>query len=241
MRRVAQERSRRVLSVFENTHHGHNISAVLRTLDSFGFLDVLFLYHNPQMRFRASDSVHRGSSQWLFPQRRESLATCAQDLREQGYKIALVSLPDFSCTASSYDAGLPAFSCREFSSPAFQNILGGSPLALVFGSELVGVSESWSTHADFYVYVPMWGFSESLNVSVCAGVLLQSLRQVFCPPGAGPFLTPSDQDIVLDSWLARDYTPARVHLARYQPELMPWFEFVSQRKFLGGDLSCTTI
>jgi tRNA (guanosine-2'-O-)-methyltransferase len=231
MKSVLQNRSRRVLTVFENTHHAHNISAILRSIDVFGFLDLFFVYSNPNMRFRAADTIDRGASQWLFPKRLINVAQCAQMLKANGYKIALVTLPDFSRTADNYQNQLPAFSSAEFQSEAFHQFLGDEKIALVFGSELIGVSQEWNDYADMYFYVQMFGFSESLNVSVCAAILLQSLRQSYEIRKKEIGLTSLEKQCVLEHWIAKDYVPSRVYLASRAPELIPWFEFAKDGRF----------
>lgn len=231
MRKIVQKRSRHILTVFENTHHAHNISAVLRSVDTFGFLDLFFIYSNPTMRFRAFDTIDRGASQWLFPKRLTSIKKCASLLKENQYKIALVSLPNFSRTAHNYVNQLPSFSCAHFSDNAFHEFVQDEKIALIFGSELLGVSEEWNEFADMYVHVDMFGFTESLNVSVCAGIILHSLRQCFESRKKNILLTELENKLVLEHWIAKDYYNARQYISNRKPELLPWFEFISTGKF----------
>lgn len=231
MQRVVKERSRRVLTVFENTHHAHNISAVLRSVDTFGFLDLFFVYSNPHMRFRAADSIDRGASQWLFPRRFDSIQECAEILKANNYKIAVVSLPDFSRTSQNYVNQLPSFSCGDFHKDNFHNFVQENKIALIFGSELFGVSKEWNEFADMYVHVDMFGFTESLNVSVCAGIILHSLRQCYVERNKNIFLTELEEKLILEHWVAKDYTNARQYISLRCPSLLNWFEFVKKMKF----------
>ena len=136
MKMVAKKRSRHILTVFENTHHAHNISAIIRSVDSFGFLDLFFVYSNPQIRFRAADAIDRGASQWLFPKRFSSIAHCTQVLKANGYLLALVSLPNFSHTSQNYQHKVPSFSSQNFQSNEFHDFIQDQKIALIFGSEL---------------------------------------------------------------------------------------------------------
>jgi tRNA (guanosine-2'-O-)-methyltransferase len=231
MQRVVQNRSRKVLTVFENTHHAHNISAVIRSVDTFGFLDLFFLYSNPDIRFRVADNIDRGASQWLFPKRLTSIETCAKGLKSSGYKIALVSLPDFSRTSQNYVKQLPSYACQDFFSDDFHNFVQDDRIALVFGSELLGVSHEWNQYADMYVHVDMFGFTESLNVSVCAGIILNSLRQSYLNRQINIFLSQIEEKLIFEHWVAKDYTNARRYISVRKPELLPWFEYVCQGKF----------
>lgn len=231
MERIVQNRSRQVLTVFENTHHAHNISAILRTIDVFGFLDLFFLYSNPNMRFRTADAIDRGASQWLLPKRLESVFDCATILKKGGYKIALVSLPDFSRTAEHYLNDIPSFPTNTFQSMEFRNFIGNQKIALIFGSELHGVSADWKNFADFYVSVPMYGFSESLNVSVCGGIILQTLREQLSAFQTPFYLAEQEKSLILEHWVAKNCPNAFEYISTRHPELLNWFEFVRAGKF----------
>ncbi len=231
MEKIVQNRSRQVLTVFENTHHAHNISAILRTIDSFGFMDLFFLYSNHAMRFRTADAIDRGASQWLLPKRIESVAECAALLKKDNYKIALVSLPDFSRTAEHYLNDIPSFPSNTFHTAAFKNFVGEQKIALIFGSELHGVSPEWKNHADFYVSVQMYGFTESLNVSVCAGIILQNLREQLANFQKNFYLNEFEKALVLEHWIAKNCPNAFEYIESRQPHLLNWFEFVRAGKF----------
>jgi tRNA (guanosine-2'-O-)-methyltransferase len=228
---LAAKRSRHVLAVFENTHHAHNISAILRTFDAFGFLDLLFLYSNPQIRFRSGDAIERGASQWLMAKSLNSFNDCAVFLKKNGYKIALVSLPEFSRTAQHYLNDLPAFGSHEIATPQFQNMIGDNKIALIFGSELLGISKEWTSYADFYLFVQMYGFTESLNISVCAGILLQSLREFLERKNKEFLLTPQEKKLIEEYWIAKTCSKAYSYISTRHFELLEWFLFVRSGNF----------
>ena len=231
MENIALKRSRQILTVFENTHHAHNISAILRTIDAFGFLDLFFLYSNPGMRFRTADTIDRGASQWLMPKRINSVEECARILKESNYKIAIVSLPDFSRTSEHYSDKIPSFPSNTFQSEEFKNYIGNQKIALIFGSELHGVSPEWKNHADMYVSVQMYGFMESLNVSVCAGIIIQSLRESISKNQQNFLLSKQEQDLILEHWIAKMCPNAYSYISSRMPELLNWFEFVRAGHF----------
>jgi tRNA (guanosine-2'-O-)-methyltransferase len=219
------------MPVFESTHHSHNISAILRTADAFGFQDVGFVYNQPEMKFRISDSVERGSSTWLCARRTNSISHCATVLKSSGYKIFLVSLPSFARTSTHYESTLPSFAAHEIGSETFQHVVNGHRIALVSGNEKYGISEEWVPFADGYLHVGMNGFVESLNVSVCAGILLHALRTQWLLPRGGELLTEGEQNLMVEHWIARSCQNARQVMERNAPLLLPWFEFVRGGKF----------
>lgn len=235
LRQVAARRSRRVLCVFESTNHSHNISAVLRTIDGFGFQDLFFVYLEMQnTRFRVSDSVERGSSDWLLARRGSDVKSCASYLKAAGYKIALVSLPTFYRTGETYRTTLPHFSCDQFGNDEFLELLSNNRIALVFGNEKMGVDARWTEEADLYVSVGMRGFVESLNVSVCAGILLHELRmqvETLVSRGHELLVTTAEQRLLVESWLAKDVTQASEILKRVDPNLATYLAFLRQGNF----------
>jgi tRNA (guanosine-2'-O-)-methyltransferase len=220
-------RSRQILCVFESTHHSHNISAVLRTIDAMGFLEAIFVYQNPNMRFRARDSVERGSAQWLMIKRSSSVAQTAQDLRAAGYQILLVSRPDFAFTSESFQHHLPHHTVGD---PGLfdDQIMNKKQdkIALVFGSELQGIDPNWTQWAQGYLSVGMHGFVESLNVSVCAGILLHGLRQA-----VSKRLEHQEEILVRDYWLARATSGSRRTVLAFDQTLEEYFDHMASGRF----------
>jgi tRNA (guanosine-2'-O-)-methyltransferase len=219
-------RSRSVLCVFESTHHSHNISAVMRTIDAMGFLEAIFVYENASMRFRSRDSVERGASQWLLARRSNTISGTGQWLRRAGYQVLLVSRPDFATTAPSFRSDLPHLCVDRLGEPACQALINTHPIALIFGSELQGVHQDWIEHASGYISVPMFGFVESLNLSVCAGILLQAFRA----RGAEK-LNSLEESLVSDFWLARATTGSRRTVLALNPQLSGYYDFVVSGRF----------
>lgn len=220
MQKISAQRSRQVCVVFENTHHAHNISAVLRTMDAIGFLDVFFLYHNPHIRFRANDTIDRSASKWLLINSFSSIQETAEKLKQDGYKIALVSRPDFSRTANHYCQTLQTFSTEQFEDAAFCDIIKDHKIALVFGTELFGLSEAWNQYADFYVFIEMYGFSESFNISVCAAILLNRLRETLKKKNTLKTLSQYDQQLLTEYWIVKSTPHAKEYIQKYQPNLI---------------------
>jgi tRNA (guanosine-2'-O-)-methyltransferase len=229
--RVSKARSRFIVPVFENTHHSHNISAILRTADALGLQDAIFCYSETDMRFRLKDSVERGSSDWLSPRRAGSVTQCAETLRASGFCILAVSLPSFERTAEHYRGGLPSFSAQNIDSPHFESFRAGRKVALIFGNELHGVSEEGTSQADGYVHVDMHGFVESLNVSVCAGILLQALRCSLEAKEPGFRISDDERGLLLEHWMARSVTRATELVQVHRPALWPYFDFVRKGLF----------
>ncbi len=228
---VLNGRSRCVVPVFQDTHHCHNISAVLRTADALGFQDALFVYQEEYRKARVHDTVERGSSRWLSLRRASTVRQCAERLKADGYAVALVSLPSFFDSAAHYQHQLPMFSNMELSGEPFAEFLGGRRLAVVFGNESEGISPDWTPFADLYCYVTMTGFVESLNLSVCAGILLARLREIIDSGGlpcVQTSLVPNERELLLDHWCVQSFPNAGQLVNIKYSILQEYFEFVSK-------------
>lgn len=225
---VLQSRSRKVLAVFEETSHCHNVSAVLRSMDALGFQDVLFMYKSGDRNFRMGDSVERGSSQWLLTRRAQDIAKTAKLLKNSGYKIALVSLPSFGITSKYFSQDIPNFPAHSFSSNEFQKFTERENIALIFGAEKYGVSEDWLQFADMYVNIEMYGFVESFNVSVCAAILFYEMRKSVV---RNHFLTAQEKMLLREYWISRSLETSTDIMKRQKPEALPYLEFIQGGKF----------
>jgi len=152
----AAQRTRKVTVVLENIFQAHNASAVLRSCDCFGVQDVYII--EKTNTFSTTQQISLGSSRWLTLHRfegEEAVADCYAALRKAGYCI-------YAATPHQNDVNVEDLAIEQ-------------PIALVFGTEMQGLSEEALQGADAYVKIPMVGFTESLNVSVSAAVCLHHL------------------------------------------------------------------
>lgn len=152
-------RSRHLCVVLENIYQPHNASAVLRSCDLFGVQDIHIIENSN--KYTLSEEVAMGSSKWLnmYKHNKEENNTlsCFENLRKKGYKI-------IATTPHEKDVMLDEL-------PIDQKI------ALVFGTELNGLSDIAMENADAYVKIPMYGFTESFNISVSAALSMFHLTE----------------------------------------------------------------
>lgn len=153
--RLVQHRTRHIAVVLEDIYQSHNASAVLRSCDCFGVQDV----HVVEQRnsFNPAGDVAVGSSKWVDYYKHSDIQLAYAHLRSKGYRI-VATLPHEDDTFIS-DLDL------------------SRPVALVFGTELTGLTSEAIAGADAYVKIPMYGFTESFNISVCAALSLFSTTE----------------------------------------------------------------
>ncbi|NBW80873.1 RNA methyltransferase, partial [bacterium] len=105
------------------------------------------------------------------------------------------------------------------------------PLALVLGNEEHGLDPAVAAACSRLVTLPGAGRVESLNVSVCAGILLHALRNQWLAKRPDVAITASEQQLLVEHWLARSCQNARQIIERENSRLVPWFEFVRGGRF----------
>lgn len=153
--RLAPLRTRHISVVLEDIYQSHNASAVLRSCDCFGVQDVHVVEaHNP---FNPAGDVAVGSSKWVDYYKHGSIQDAYRHLRGHGYRIVATLPHENDQMIGDLDIS--------------------QPVALVFGTELTGLTQEAIDGADAYVKVPMYGFTESFNISVCAALSLFSLTE----------------------------------------------------------------
>ncbi|PBQ34824.1 rRNA methyltransferase [Sphingobacteriaceae bacterium] len=154
---VISQRTNHLRIVLENVYQGHNASAVLRSCESFGLQDVHFIENRNHLKI--SDDVAMGSSNWINIHRHRNSENNTVEallhLKSLGYRIVATTPHKNDCTIDQ----LPV----------------DKKLALVFGTEIDGISQDVFEHADEFVKIPMFGFTESFNVSVCAALCMYEL------------------------------------------------------------------
>lgn len=156
---VLEQRTRSITVVLENIWHAHNAAACLRNCDAFGVQDVHLIEDGDEYQSRRTIDV--GAARWLtlhqHPKSTSSTRDCVQNLREQGYRIVATTL--------SEDAFSPA------------TLPIAPKTAILFGSEKPGLSEQALELADEQLVIPMYGFVQSLNVSVAVALCLQPIME----------------------------------------------------------------
>lgn len=169
--RLAPLRTRHICVVLEDVYQSHNAAAVLRSCDCFGVQDVHVVEsRNP---FNPAGDVAVGSSKWVDYYRHSSIVDTYRYLHSKGYRI-VATLPH------EHDQMIGDLDISQ-------------PTALVFGTELTGLTQEAIDGADAYVKIPMYGFTESFNISVCAALSLFSLTERMRKSPIGWQLSPEEQ------------------------------------------------
>ncbi len=144
---VVALRTRSLTVVLDRLEDTFNMAAVLRTCEGMGLQEV-HVIDNPEVRFAPNGSVTQGCDKWLDIHRYRTFAECRSALAARGFKLWASALGK---------GGQSLFDLR------FEG-----KVALIFGNERYGVSEEVLAGADGVFWIPMRGFTQSLNISAAA-------------------------------------------------------------------------
>lgn len=152
---IVDNRQSNIIVVLEDIHDPHNASAILRTCDAMGIQDVWFIFekeekYNPKRVGKASSS---SANKWLDFKIFGSTKVATDELKSMGYRIVVTALTNTSVSLLEYQAT-------------------SEKIAVVVGNEHAGVSEAMLEAADDVLTIPMWGFVQSMNVSVATAIVL---------------------------------------------------------------------
>ncbi|NVJ02294.1 RNA methyltransferase [Myxococcus sp. AM009] len=149
--RVVSHRTRNFTVVLDRLQDSFNMAAVLRTCESMGVQEVHIII-NPDAPFLPNSRVAQGCDKWLDVKLYKTFAECREHLKSRG----------FSLYASAIQEGATSLYTLRFD----------GKMALVFGNERRGVSEEVLAGVDGTFWVPMKGFSQSLNISAAASACI---------------------------------------------------------------------
>ncbi len=156
---ILAKRTRHLTVMIENVYQPHNASAVLRSCDCFGVQDVHIVENTNE--YTVNPQVALGASKWLtihkYNQKENNTVDCIQALKKQGYKVLATTPHTDDCMLSDVDVA--------------------QKTALMFGTEGDGLSDVALEHADGFVRIPMYGFTESFNISVSAALCLYDFTE----------------------------------------------------------------
>lgn len=150
---ILSRRTNHLTIAMEDVYQLHNTSAVMRSCEVFGVQEL----HVIEEKFgkRIDREIAMGAQKWVDVFRYNSAQGCMDALRAKGYQIIATTPHNESCLLHEFDITQRS--------------------ALFFGTEKAGLSPEIMEQADGFLKIPMAGFTESLNISVSAAIIIQDL------------------------------------------------------------------
>jgi tRNA (guanosine-2'-O-)-methyltransferase len=151
--KVLENRTNHFTVAIEDVFQMHNTSAVMRSCEVFGVQEL----HVVEQKFgkKIDKEIAMGSQKWVDIKPYDSVSDCLSTLKQKGYRIIATTPHENDCLLDDFDISQPS--------------------ALFFGTERDGLSAEILEQADGFLKIPMAGFTESLNISVSAAIILQSI------------------------------------------------------------------
>ncbi len=153
--KVLETRTNHFTVAMEDVFQLHNTSAVMRSCEVFGIQQLNVV--EEKFGKRIDKEIAMGAQKWVDVNRFESISDCLDAVKAKGYRIIATTPHQNDCLLADFDITEPA--------------------ALFFGTERDGLSQEVIDRADGFLKIPMVGFTESLNISVSAAIIIQDLTE----------------------------------------------------------------
>lgn len=194
--KVLSERTRHFTVVTEDVYQLHNTSAVMRTCDVFGIQDLHVV--EEKVSKRIDKEIAMGAQKWVDFKRYHSINDCIKTLKNSGYQIIATTPHENSTMLHEYDVSKKS--------------------AFFFGKESDGLSETVMNAADGFLKIPMYGFTESLNISVSAAIILQSVVSKMKQNAVNWQLSEEEKYEIEMQWLKKTIKASEEIIQRYDTE-----------------------
>ncbi|MGV9005093.1 TrmH family RNA methyltransferase [Flavobacterium sp.] len=150
---VLSQRTKHFTIAMEDIFQMHNTSAVMRSCEVFGIQELNII----EQRYgkKIDSEIAMGAQKWVDIKAYATIQNCIDAKKVEGYQIIATTPHNDSCLLTDFDISKPS--------------------AIFFGTERDGLSEEVLAQADGFIKIPMVGFTESLNISVSAAIVIQDI------------------------------------------------------------------
>lgn len=194
---ILNNRTRHFTVAIEDVYQPHNASAILRSCDVFGIQDVHII--EKSYVFKNSNQVSKNANKWLntykYRNYKNNSLACIDNLKSKGYQIVATTPHTDSCLLQDFDINKKA--------------------AFFFGVEKEGLSDDVLKNADVTLKIPMYGFTESLNISVAAAIVLQHCVNKLHHSNINWALSETEKDILMLDWTKKTIKDVDNIIERY--------------------------
>lgn len=196
--RVVKERTYFITVVVEDIYQERNASAVVRTAECFGIQSVHIIENKHE--YKIAKGIAKGAEKWL--------------------DIYFYDTPDIDNTAECLKRlkqtyRLVAASPHEEQSYV-HNLSLKSPIAFIMGGEKEGLSSTAFQMADEFVKIPIYGFTESYNISVATAIILyETTKRLRAEDSCRWRLDEEEQIDLMINWALRSVSKPILLLERY--------------------------
>lgn len=192
--KVINQRTNHFTVATEDVYQLHNTSAVIRSCDVFGIQNIHVI--EERNRKKIDREIAMGAQKWVSLTRHHSSSECIQQLKKKGYQIVGTTPHGNSSYLEDFDISRPS--------------------AIFFGTEQDGLSQEVKDSADHFIKIPMRGFTDSLNISVSAAIVLQHITAKLRNSEIKWELTENEKNTIKFEWLSKSFKNLPQLIKRFQ-------------------------
>lgn len=146
--------------VLDNIRSHHNVGSVFRTADAFNIEQLCLCGYTPVPPHREIHKTALGATESVTWCHFESTADCVKELKSAGYTIFAVEQTQSSIPLNKLEMKL-------------------NKTAYILGNEVGGVDQEVIDLCDGVIEIPQSGTKHSINISVCAGIIMWETYRFF--------------------------------------------------------------
>lgn len=155
-----------VIVVLDNIRSLSNIGSVFRTCDAFNITQLFLCGITACPPHREIQKTAIGATETVKWEHRSDALALIEELKTAGMKICCVEQTQHTTMLQDVSS------------------LEGHGFVLIFGNEVDGVDQCLVDRSDYVIEIPQFGTKHSLNVSVCAGIVIWEFTKRFIEPSA---------------------------------------------------------
>jgi tRNA (guanosine-2'-O-)-methyltransferase len=195
MKKILYTRQNTLRVFMDYVYSPHNLAAIVRTCDA---VNIGKLYYRHQKKVKLNNEITMGAHKWIFHEYVEDIEKFYQDIKKEGYQVVVTLLDEDTVD--------------------FREVDYTKPTLIVLGNEVDGASETSIKYADKKVIIPMYGMSQSLNVSVANAVILYEAQRQRSLKGMydKPQLPPEIIEKTLKKWAYDDIIEKELRRAKHK-------------------------
>lgn len=198
--RNIKNRTRYITILLENIYQSQNASAVLRSAECLGIQDIHVVEN--ENSFEVNTEISMGAAKWLTIHRYNSqphnTITAIRKLKNDGYQVIATMPHENECMIG--------------------DIKLSKPTVFMFGTELTGLSNEAIAEADGFVKIPMYGFTESFNISVSVALVMQTIVTRLRKTDMQWQLTDSEQQELMLEWYRKSLKTPDMIIDRFMSQ-----------------------
>ena len=143
-----------VVVILDNIRSMHNIGSVFRTADAFRIEKIYLCGITASPPHKEIRKTALGATESVKWEHVKEIGDLILKLKSENFKVLAIEQTEGSKKLSEF------------------NLIPDEKYAVVFGNEVDGVQQEVINQSDFCLEIPQSGTKHSLNVSVCAGIVL---------------------------------------------------------------------